>query len=264
MTEQRKILSRQGFTLLEMLAVLGIIAVLASIAVVAMRGIYESNRRKQTRAMLGTLQSMLVEYDVATALKTQPSYMYLPGGTDTFSPTPTVPMDVWKDADPSNPPNATTGEQWLAAPGDVDSETNGPERTQSQAVLNTAIILKEMAKIPAVKNMLAQIPADQLLNITESSGGQVIGPVVLDGWNNPIIFVPRAGLGGVRRGEPPADYVVRSNRTYNPTAPADQTQLRNMPGTVRPFFASAGPDGNFGAMANGNAAGDDNLYSFEN
>lgn len=263
MTDRRKILFRQGFTLLEMLTVLGIIAVLAGIAVVAMRGIYESNRRKQTLAMLSTLQSMFTEYDVTTALKKQPAYMYLPGGTVTFTPTPALPMDIWKDADPSAASDATVGEQWLNAPGDVDEETNGPERTKSQAVLNTAIVLREMAKVPAVKTMLAQIPADQLLNITESSSAQLIGPVVLDGWGNPIIFVPRSGLGGVRRGEPPADYVVRSNRIYDPTIPADKLLLRNIPGTVRPFFASAGPDGGFGSKG-AIPAGDDNVYSFEN
>jgi hypothetical protein len=54
--------------------------------------------------------------------------------------------------------------------------------------------------------------------------------IPLDAWGNPIIFVPAGGLAGVH---------------VDPVRSPDG----------RPFFASAGADGDF-------ATGDDNLYSF--
>ncbi|HEX3355963.1 MAG TPA: prepilin-type N-terminal cleavage/methylation domain-containing protein [Tepidisphaeraceae bacterium] len=86
-------------------------------------------------------------------------------------------------------------------------------------------------------------------------------PLLLDGWNNPIIFVPATGL-QVR--------LLNGQSTFNP-ADATQTWIIVSPegrvtgnGTAnptvttpgRPFWASAGPDGDF-------SKGDDNVYSFE-
>ena len=87
-------------------------------------------------------------------------------------------------------------------------------------------------------------------------------PVILDGWGNPIIFVPASGL-HIR--------VLNGKSTYNPTDVTQNYIMISPEGTVtnqytaapavtkvgRPFFASAGPDGDF-------TRGDDNIYSFEN
>ncbi len=93
----------------------------------------------------------------------------------------------------------------------------------------------------------APTPADQV-------------PILLDGWGNPIICV----FGGI----------LGSGATYDPTLPlASQpgillaggrsfhiispgSEITTTTNVAKPFFASAGPDGNF-------AQGDDNLYSFE-
>jgi hypothetical protein len=85
----------------------------------------------------------------------------------------------------------------------------------------------------------------------------------LDGWNNPIIFVPGTGL-RVRR--------LNGQQSLNPTDMSQtwidispEGKVKNLgsktqPPVVtqpgRPFFASAGPDGDF-------TTGDDNIYSFE-
>src|SRR5205085_11015114 len=70
-------------------------------------------------------------------------------------------------------------------------------------------------------------------------------PLILDAWNNPIIFVPGSGLR------------VRLLNGKKSLDPADNTQTYVIQSPdKRPFFASAGPDGDF-------AKGDDNIYSFE-
>jgi prepilin-type N-terminal cleavage/methylation domain-containing protein len=92
-------------------------------------------------------------------------------------------------------------------------------------------------------------------------------PILLDGWGNPIIFVPASGL-HVKLLNGQGSYLAS-----DPASPA-QTQefiIISPEGSVsgngganpvvthlgRPFFASAGPDGDF-------TKGDDNIYSFEN
>jgi hypothetical protein len=252
-----------------MLGVIGIIIVLAGIAVVAMRGLNRSGRDKQTKMTLSTLSSMLAEYDVATGFRRQPSYIFLPDGANTHQMTGTD--SVWLDADPATPKDPQTGEQWVEAPvGSVDEDAGDAGRLRSQAVLNTAIVIREMCKIPAVKAQLSKVPADSLMDVYEdASKTTLIGPVFLDGWNNPIIFVPKTGLGGVILGDPPAEYVVRSTKACRSNDLASLFALAN----ARPYFASAGPDGSFGfndvnnnGSFNGNdvPAGDDNIYSFGN
>ena len=72
-------------------------------------------------------------------------------------------------------------------------------------------------------------------------------PVVLDAWGNPIIFV-MGGVLGARPGNAkaaPADFLIAGGNQFQVHSP-----------DYHPFFASAGPDGDF-------SKGDDNLYSYE-
>lgn len=71
-------------------------------------------------------------------------------------------------------------------------------------------------------------------------------PLILDAWGNPIIFVPGSGLNVL---------LLNGGTAY------DSTNTNLLKKTVtspdhRPFWASAGPDGDF-------SHGDDNIYSFE-
>lgn len=86
-------------------------------------------------------------------------------------------------------------------------------------------------QIPALRKSLENFPQDQRL--VSSVPGAAFVPT--DAWNNPILFVPAGGLTDVR--------IDGASRTI--TAPDG-----------RPFFVSAGADGNF-------ITGDDNVYSFE-
>jgi hypothetical protein len=86
--------------------------------------------------------------------------------------------------------------------------------------------------------------------------------LVLDAWGSPIIFVPPAGAvemyeGGPITGDPanpkPADSAAQKHVVGGTTPLTAPKQAPDRKG----YFMSAGPDKNF-------AAGDDNLYSFEN
>src|SRR3954447_17724528 len=105
MDYQRKSRRQKGFTVIEIIVVVGIIAVLAAIAVVGLGKIFESQRHSQTRTVLTAVQSMLGEFDHETSLKTQPPHMWDPTNTVV-----TAGLDFWRDANPS-----TAGQQGLPA-----------------------------------------------------------------------------------------------------------------------------------------------------
>jgi type II secretory pathway pseudopilin PulG len=87
-------------------------------------------------------------------------------------------------------------------------------------------------------------------------------PVFLDGWHNPIIFVPATGLkvrllngkSALAAGERTQNFIIVS-----PEGTVDNNGSSTVDPVVvslgRPFWASAGPDGDF-------SKGDDNVYSF--
>jgi prepilin-type N-terminal cleavage/methylation domain-containing protein len=107
-------------------------------------------------------------------------------------------------------------------------------------------------------------------------------PVLVDGWGNPIIFVPPTGLtapafntNGVSHvvgsrvqmsGSPGQEYrciraFVAVDNSFNPNTMSNPERYWVVVPSItspdgRPFWASAGPDGNF-------QNADDNIYSFE-
>ncbi len=113
--------------------------------------------------------------------------------------------------------------------GGADVSATGSYRNGA-AVQTTGDVNTAFRNSADSKTSFDQMPAQQLLTPTLSNG-----PVLLDGWGNPIIWVPGAG--------------VKVN------VGATATVIKAPDG--RPFFASAGPDGDF-------SKGDDNVYSFQN
>jgi type II secretory pathway pseudopilin PulG len=81
-----------------------------------------------------------------------------------------------------------------------------------------------------------------------------IAPMLLDGWNNPIILVPASGLLVTKT-------INGAQTPWIEVSPEGKVQANGTPQMKvvqigRPFFASAGPDGDF-------STGDDNVYSHD-
>jgi len=98
--------------------------------------------------------------------------------------------------------------------------------------------MARLLAVPSNKKVLDSLPPDQVWR----TGNDVI---LLDGFRNPIIYVPRRGLTRVNLG------AIGENKY--PQATQNQTIA---PAGGQPFFASAGEDGDF-------SKGDDNHYSYE-
>lgn len=254
--------ARRGFTLLEILVVIGIIILLVAIGVIAFGALDQSP--KVTKTTLANLNSMLAELQAMTDLRDEPNTIWR--GNNSQS-TANNAASLWREPavvlkNPSAPASTDS---------DGDVRSGQPSRYGWGAVANTQLVLRFLTRVPANKQLLAQLPSKQVLGtigVSENKGDllpagspRIIDPpLVLDAWNNPVIFVGVDGLCGVvfesrsSGATPPPQFRVTSAGIFPFSGnPLDTTGL---PKTRRPFFASAGPDGEF-------ATGDNNQYSFE-
>src|SRR4051812_15509877 len=63
---------KPGFTVVELLVVIGAITILVGILFVSIGFVHRSMKERQTKLQLGNLKGMLVELDTANGLKTSP------------------------------------------------------------------------------------------------------------------------------------------------------------------------------------------------
>lgn len=260
-----------AFTTLELLIAIGVLVILLGIVVLGARSILGGSKVRDTKVRLEALAGMLTEFEAVTGvgLKKQPAKMYYGPSAALYpaSASDTAPLDIWYDANPqtANLPLGSRIGQALDNPGDVtepNAASNG--RLRSTAVHNTQIVMGLLTGIPAGAEMLGKLPPTALMTNPNRTGslntgsltfvgndnrGALQPPLVVDSWNNPIIFVPASGLDAVN-----LEGGARKITSVGAIAPG----ISSIPAAgARPFFASAGPDGNF-------STGDDNLYSFEN
>ena len=278
---------RHGFTLIEVLTVIGIIVILVGIAVYGMGKVMGNSKAAATKATLENLRSMLSEYEVVSkGLNRQPGSQWY---NDAEYKAPGDPISIWKDADPKDGAANLPEPDPAHAPQDVTkaSGTGNHGRYNADQIANTQLLLGLMMQAPSVKAMMASLPVAQMaesvppggskLLVQQStglplkdtgSGGRPMPALVLDGWGNPIIFVPSGGLCGKGNSAGDADTMWVGGKAgetdakmvlaKDPAGPLAANELRQIRSPDnRPFWASAGADGNF-------CTADDNMYSFEN
>ncbi len=214
---------RSGFTMIEILTVIGIILILIGMLFVGLRFVGNQAKEKSTKITLGNLQSMMSTYDTQgrgmMAKLNQAFYDKASGGT-------AAPLAL--------PANANVSE--AAATSRYAAFVGWTQTPAMSLILSVSENRAAMGK---------------LTTATLKPSGAITAPtnILLDGWSNPIIFVPAAGLDGVT-------YDSRGGATQTVTSAGVAASGGAIPAGARPFFASAGPDGDF-------SKGDDNVYSFE-
>jgi len=255
-------LRRKAFTTLELLVVIGIILLLMAISVLGFRHFDRLASAKQTRAQLNICKNLLIEYERVSGFK------YIEEGGLPVNNTTPPPTQYPIYLDPVNARAMLQANQLVAGPSaDVGSHTSSASaRYSSRAVQNTRYVMTVLARVPGNRNTITNVPTNRIL---EPTPGMAQAPtldqaMILDGWGNPIIFVPAGGM--VVEVKDPTNtsqtiqFVVRSSGTF------PLSQLPQHPTTAmdRPFFASAGQDGRFTSNPGQNdGGGEDNVYSFQ-
>lgn len=256
---------RRAFTLVEILVVIGIIVLLAAMVVVGITSFLGEGRDDSTRTRMEILNNFMAAYASAQAPRTGgqgnidaaklPSV--LRAGDPSVTPTPpdgyysTVDSAADQTAAPAfnrlplqapmfvDPPPVPDGLPYGEPPHITDDPTRYPEpfRTDSwivePAVARTQAVLRRLLTVPANQAAYANLSQDAKarMGIPDFDGYATLlalePAIILDGHNNPIIYVPRTGLGGL----------AFRDGSRNVTLVATNGEA---------FWASAGPDGIFG------------------
>jgi prepilin-type N-terminal cleavage/methylation domain-containing protein len=294
--------SRRGFTLIELVIVIGIIMILMGLLVVGYRHINATAARRESVAELHVMRGMLQDYEnhaglagiefaAAQANDTNapspgkfpvfidPASTVIPGSKVQWpivrapltgsNGAPSDSTDISADGVPAQSSGA--GDLYITINGVVvtdmgdKADTGGP-RYVSGAVLRTYDVMYVLMHLPSNRTTAQAIQSKRLLEPPSGSAPSTIdkGVVLLDGWGNPIIFVPRGGIHVYIQNPasttttplPPNIYLVRSTGTTLVTPSGTLIPDPPMTGAERPFFASAGQDGDF-------TQGEDNIYSFQ-
>lgn len=280
-------ISRRGFTIIELMIVMAIILVLISLLVVGVRVMSTSGKKDQTRTLLQALNGVTGELKIKSpptspifyspnAALPQSGPMLAPGdvtvdgGQARYSATAvlaTASVMIQAQAIPDvqtainglpaaqfttfiypPPPisamTPTAGRIWVWVP-------NAPYRAGMDIVEDVdPTVMPLVDKLYQCKNI--PVPSSNPLRPGSDPNWTPLPPVSvppfqttniqfstripLDAWGNPMIFVPASGLAGV---------LLADGQYHTIVSPDGQ-----------PFWASAGPDGNF-------TNGDDNIYSFQ-
>ena len=262
---------RRGFTLIEILITIGILLLLAAIVVFSMSRVGNSSRARETQVALGNLKNMVAELEATAGLRgRQPTHMWYGTTTPPQLATPPTVFDAWKDADPTDGTTAPEPDPVYVPAGSVES--SNPNRFESAAIRNTQLMMVQLAQAPKNRTAISNLPGNSILKFPTNITPDPTPPfdetkemgVLLDSWGNPIIFVPTGGLAGLDAagdgamwiGGNQGDAGVKQVIANPPAGSTTQVgPIRSSDG--RPFWASAGPDGDF-------RRADDNIYSFEN
>jgi hypothetical protein len=257
--------------MLELLTVIGIIVILAGL-LLAVRGVINRSKRSATQVILKNLQGMYGEMK-ATVPTFGPKKWPARDAAGVVQPVdiavapfndPELGLSFWTV--PYRSPltkNGATIPAWAPA-GAMTSDN--PSRFSEDALRETARAISYIFSAKANQEVLSKLPSGQLLKIADIPGTTDVDegkyPFVLDGWGNPVIFVPGSGLGRCNPDPSKGAFTTTHKPDGTPeTGVVLLEALTSVSFIVRApdgqsFFASAGPDGNF-------QTGDDNVYSFE-
>jgi type II secretory pathway pseudopilin PulG len=233
-------------SLVEVLTVVAIIALLGAMLLLGFKYIGASSKARTTHVRLESLRNMLNEFEVR-------------GGK----------MRVIDDVYDPPPPAIKSGTQWTIGKREVAPKGNLSEerglRTSDPAVKaaldRTALVMLAITSVPECRSLLEQMPAEAKMNWTITIGSpstSITVPIILDGWNNPVLYAPRRvqtrwiGVGAPDMNKKPTNSEMQWGIDDGMPMPVHMFQPMDGKG----LWVSAGPDADLTFW-------DDNVYSVE-
>jgi prepilin-type N-terminal cleavage/methylation domain-containing protein len=245
-----------AFTLLELLVVIAIIALLMTLVTLGVRSVNKSARDKATRTMMENLKGFVTERTNTGGM----SAIYdLYNRNTNFNNGQPLPQPAPDSTQIGLPDDVKPG-GGSRLPAIQAAAGANPAQPRNE-VGRTRMVMYMLRAVPMNAKMMAQLPADSFLRPAPSNAAPFDqAPVPVDGWGNPMIFVPGGGLNGIT--------VTGAADSSGKVQTAFHATIVSPDG--KGFWASAGPDGvftdndNATPVANRKPYGDDNIYSFEN
>jgi len=227
---------QRGYSLIEIMIVVAIITILVAAAFFGWSAVQRQATEQQTKAYLGTARAILNEYAAATKLSSSATTWQWNGAMVAPATVTAEGLNLMtaQARYETNPPGTTDS-------SDAPDFTQAPDNVgDTWQLRNTARVMQQIRRLPASAKLVSGLPKDAT---TVALPAPLDVPLLVDGFGNPMLYIP-TGLGNITAGGP--GFV---------TVGGVKKVVKSPDG--KPFWVSAGADGNF-------TTGDDNLYSFEN
>lgn len=269
--KQRKFKERKkGFTLLELLIVIGIIVILASLVLAVSSSVARASEERATRNTLQVLDLATEEFERTVDRRATYQSGVVTGGiaADPTTGTPTPKYDIYSSA--GSPPAGSGVLVWTGLPQPYSSVTAGLPAYSSLPFRRTALLIAAMAETPSVAPILQKLPEAIFRGIKQSATIPIPTAVrnAVDSWDTPIIAIfpgREATAAEVLANNPnivDKDGTVKCDSEWAPAASGGmQLSCKDR----RILWVSAGNDSRFHDVPVGTTykPSSDNLYSYE-
>ncbi|MHC5007591.1 MAG: type II secretion system protein [Planctomycetota bacterium] len=224
----------RGFTLVEMVIVIGVIILLAALTLSVSVAVVEGSEVRQTENTIRLLTAAMQEWEAQADRR------------------------------------VTYGIENKPCPGDVyeiaQSDATDPDQMLEDARLATWELFRIIGRPTSVKQILAQVDLEAVAQEEDEDDPAIVWLKFFDAWGEPIVavFPGRTWVQGPCNQDDQADYGDRDRdstiRTFVEAACGGAANRQIC-------FISAGPDGEFGNLSTNDPAeldlAEDNLYSYE-
>lgn len=183
---------KKGFTLLELLIVIGIIVIVASLVLAVSASVVRASEERSTRNTLEVLNMAAEEYERTVDRRITYRTAAVTGGVaaDT-APNATNGLKYDIDTNPATPPSGTGVGAWTNLSPPYASVTNGLPAYSNLPFRRTAMLIQAMTDSPTVGAIMQKLPEAIFRGIKVNAASNSFSTVrhCMDAWDTPIVAI---------------------------------------------------------------------------